>query len=103
MATNVKILSAGSTSSLTATDLYVPASPKTALINSIVLESNGATNVLLTAGVAGSLFNCSKTVFAAGGSQVLADPITLGAGEKLQITLSAAATVNYAVMGIERD
>ena len=103
MATNVKILAAGSTGVAGPTDLYAPASPKTALISSIVLESTVATTLNLTAGVTGSLFNCNKVVFAAAGAQVLADPITLGVSEKIQIAISPLATISFTVMGIERD
>ena len=103
MATNVKILAAGSTGAAGPTDLYAPVSPKTALISSIVLEASVTTNVNLTAGVTGSLFNCNRVVFAAAGAQVLTDPITLGVSEKIQIAISPLATINYTVMGIERD
>jgi putative effector of murein hydrolase len=103
MATNVKILAAGVTSVAGPVDLYAPLSPRTALVSSILLEAGGATTVNLIAGVTGSLFNCNKVVFASAGTTPLTDPITLGVSEKIQIAMSPAVSVNFTVMGIERD
>ena len=103
MAANVKILASGTSTVAGPIDLYAPASPKTALVSSILLEANAVTTVNLTTGVAGSLFNCNKIVFAAAGAQSATDPITLGVSEKIQIAMSPAVTVNFTVMGIERD
>ena len=104
MATSVKLLNVfNGTITTAATSVYVPTSPKSGLVTSIVLSSTATPTVTLelTGGTATSLVIDKRVLGTA--PITLSDVFTIGAGEKLEIKATASSNVQFVVMGIERD
>ena len=110
MAIVIKLLAADTIPSATK-DIYTVPDGKSAIVNSVRLVNGNASpsptmNIFVkpsgAATVARRIHDNNFTI-GAGGSLVLSDALTLGQGDKIQLTLNSVQTINYSVHGIEKE
>lgn len=113
MAFIVKALGAGIVTGTGTIDGYVVPANKSALVTSVRMVNDypiGPVPTMglsvLAAGAANSRLVAKKTAVTDVSMLVVEGPFTLGAGDKLQLSLSGAAgsyELEYSIFGVERD
>lgn len=110
MAILIKLLAADTIPSASK-DLYTVPDGKSAIVNSIrLVNANGTTSPTMNiyvkpsgAATTARRIHDNNFTISASGSLVLSDAVTLGQGDKIQLTLNAIQTINYTVHGVEKE
>jgi len=110
MAIIIKALSVGNISNTTDTDLYEVPPSKSAVVTSLRLVNIGSYTATTSVKVkpvgdtARAIDKPSNEVTASA-VQLIEDPVTLGAGDKIQVTASGTSPfmLDWILSGVERD
>jgi hypothetical protein len=112
MAFIIKALGAANITALGSTDLYTVPDPKSALVSSVRLAHGGTVDSLAvnlyvkpSGATARRLIN-QNTSIAVGGAFVMEDLVTLGKGDKIQLSVVSGTTpftLGWMVNGLERE
>jgi hypothetical protein len=112
MAFIIKALGTGNMTALGSSDLYTVPDPKSAVVSSVRLAHGGTVDTLSvnlyvkpSGATARRLINQNATI-AAGAALVMEDLVTLGKGDKIQLSIVSGTTpftLGWMVNGLERE